>query len=83
MIMNVVWPEFKKKIEALTYSNGLKIPRTCGPEPRSIHMYVDESRFGVSGSLVLEEFSIKQCLKDFKQTLPDTSDLFNIQPAKF
>lgn len=79
MIGDVIWPNLKKAIEKLTYSDGLKIPRGCGVEPTSIHMYVDDSRFGVSASLVLEQFSAKHCLRQFKETLPDPSKLLDIK----
>lgn len=79
MIMNVIWVEFKNKIEVLTYSDGLLIPKSCGTEPTSIQMYIDDSRFGVSGSLVLEEFSPKQCFRNLKSSLPDPSNLFDIK----
>jgi len=76
MIMNVIWVELKKKLEILTYSDGLKIPQSCGTEPNSIAMYVDDSRFGISGSLMLEDFSAKKCLRQFRSTLPDLSSDF-------
>lgn len=77
--MNVIWVEFKKKIETLTYSDGLQLPRSCGTEPTSVQLYIDDSRFGISGSLMLEEFSIQKCLHQFKSTLPDPSNLFVIK----
>ncbi|KAI6175966.1 hypothetical protein M3Y97_00747800 [Aphelenchoides bicaudatus] len=79
MILNVIWPQLKKEIENLVYSDGIQIPQQCGIEPTSINMYVDDSRFGVSASLALESFSGKQCLRQFKNKLPDPSKLFVIK----
>jgi len=79
MVNDVIWLELKKVIEKIAYSDGLQIPRQCGVEPTSIQIYVDDSRFGVSASLVLEQFSAKRCLRQFKETLPDPAKIFDIK----
>lgn len=78
MIHNVIWPQLKEKIADLLYSDGIEIPKRCGLEPTTANIYIDKSRFGVSAALTIEDFSGRQCLRQFKKKLPDPSQLLDI-----
>ncbi|KAI6236545.1 hypothetical protein M3Y95_00169100 [Aphelenchoides besseyi] len=82
MVRDVVWPALKKEIENLTYSNGIRIPSHCGLEPSSTSLYVDDSRFGVSTSLLLDELSTGNCLRQLRSKLPDPSKFLVIDPTQ-
>jgi hypothetical protein len=79
MIERVIWPKLKTEIENLTSANGLQIPDRCGLEPRSMRLFVDGSRFGLSASLLLDEFSAKECLRGLRSKIPDPSKLFVVK----
>ncbi|KAI6234561.1 hypothetical protein M3Y99_00773700 [Aphelenchoides fujianensis] len=81
MVRDVVWPALKKEIEHLTYSDGIRIPVHCGLEPSSMNLYVDDSRFGVSASLLLDELSTGNCLRQLRSKLPDPSKFLVIDPS--
>lgn len=77
--MDVIWPGLKKEIEALIYSDGLRIPSTCGLEPTSMKLHFDEGKFAVTSRLMLDDLSIKQCLQQVKSKLPDPAKLLVIK----
>ncbi|CAD5219796.1 unnamed protein product [Bursaphelenchus okinawaensis] len=79
MIMDVIWPGLKTEIEALIYSDGLKIPSNCGLEPTSMKLIFDDGKLGISSRLLLDELYLKECLKQVKSKLPDPSKLLVIK----
>lgn len=76
MIIDMMWPELKKQIEELTYSEGIELPLSCGIDPHHTEILIGESQLGFSASLNLQRLQIQQCINDIKKALPNTSKLF-------
>jgi len=70
MIMDMMWPEIKNRIETLTMNHGIPLPTSCGIEPDSVKILTDQGRFGVTANLQLDAFDMEQCTRDMKQALP-------------
>lgn len=77
--MDVIWPNLKDKIDSLIYSDGVQIPIYCGLEPTTAQLHFNESRFGVSAALNLDDVSMNHCVQQFKSKLPDVSKLLVIR----
>uniref|UniRef100_A0AC34QJC0 Lipid-binding serum glycoprotein C-terminal domain-containing protein n=1 Tax=Panagrolaimus sp. JU765 TaxID=591449 RepID=A0AC34QJC0_9BILA len=82
MIMDVIWPNLKKEIENMIYSDGVEIPTTCGIEPNTAQLHFEDERFGVSTALQLDDVSLGTCLQQLKNKLPDPSSLLLIKETK-
>uniref|UniRef100_A0A914WZ01 Uncharacterized protein n=1 Tax=Plectus sambesii TaxID=2011161 RepID=A0A914WZ01_9BILA len=70
MIMDMMWPEIKNRVEAITMSHGIPLPPSCGIEPNSVRILTDQGRFGVEANLQLSGFDMEECVSDMKQALP-------------
>lgn len=76
MISEMMWPEMKKQIEELTYSEGIRLATSCGIDPQNAEILIDEGRLGVSATLNLQNLQLQQCIKDLKSSLPNAAKLF-------
>lgn len=76
MITEMMWPEMKKQIEELTYSEGIRLATSCGIDPQNAEILIDEGRLGVSATLNLQNLQLQQCIKDLKSSLPNAAKLF-------
>lgn len=76
MIIEMMWPEMKKQIEELTYGEGIRLATSCGINPQNTEILVEEGRFGVTATLVLQTLQPQQCLRDLKSALPNAAKLF-------
>uniref|UniRef100_A0A915PS82 Fatty-acid and retinol-binding protein 1 n=1 Tax=Setaria digitata TaxID=48799 RepID=A0A915PS82_9BILA len=76
MIIEMMWPEMRKQIEELTYSEGIRLAMSCGIDPQNTEILIGEGRLGFSTTLNLHSLELEQCLKDLKSALPNTAKLF-------
>ncbi|OZC09135.1 hypothetical protein X798_03882 [Onchocerca flexuosa] len=76
MITEMMWPEMRKQIEELTYSEGIPLATSCGIDPQNTEILIGEGRLGFSTILNLHSLESEQCLKDLKSALPNTAKLF-------
>lgn len=76
MITEMMWPEMRKQIEELTYSEGIRLATSCGIDPQNTEILIGEGRLGFSTTLNLQSLEPQQCLKDLKSALPNTAKLF-------
>ncbi|KAK6111244.1 hypothetical protein QQG55_42895 [Brugia pahangi] len=76
MITEMMWPEMRKQIEELTYSEGIRLATSCGIDPQNTEILIGEGRLGFSTTLNLQSLQPQQCLKDLKSALPNAAKLF-------
>ncbi|KAL3982866.1 hypothetical protein ACH3XW_48855 [Acanthocheilonema viteae] len=76
MITEMMWPEMRKQIEELTYSEGIRLAASCGIDPQNTEILIGEGHLGFSTTLNLQNLELQQCLKDLKSALPNTAKLF-------
>ncbi|VDO28148.1 unnamed protein product [Brugia timori] len=76
MITEMMWPEMRKQIEKLTYSEGIRLATSCGIDPQNTEILIGEGRLGFSTTLNLQSLQPQQCLKDLKSALPNAAKLF-------
>ncbi|MFH4975887.1 hypothetical protein AB6A40_002596 [Gnathostoma spinigerum] len=77
MILDMMWPELRKQIEELTYSEGIRLAASCGINPKGIDILIAEGRIGLSALLALQQLQARQCVRDMKTALPNVSKIFN------
>ncbi|KAK0420223.1 hypothetical protein QR680_014569 [Steinernema hermaphroditum] len=78
MIMDVIWPELKRSVEDITYTQGLPISKWCGVDPNGIQALIDDSKFGLSARLTLKNLIPDQCAQDMKANLPKIDKLLTV-----
>ncbi|CEF71589.1 Bactericidal permeability-increasing protein, alpha/beta domain-containing protein [Strongyloides ratti] len=78
LILDVIFPNLKEKIESLLYSEGIKIPANCGIDGKNIHILFDEGLIGLSSSVMLDELDLTLCLKNAKDALPKSDKIMAI-----
>ncbi|VDN01272.1 unnamed protein product [Thelazia callipaeda] len=76
MITQMMWPEMRKQIEELTYSEGIRLAKSCGINPQNAEILIGEGRLGLSATLNLQSLQAEECIKDLKSALPNTAKLF-------
>uniref|UniRef100_A0A0K0F0C4 BPI2 domain-containing protein n=1 Tax=Strongyloides venezuelensis TaxID=75913 RepID=A0A0K0F0C4_STRVS len=78
LILDVIFPNLKEKIENLLYSEGIKIPANCGIDGKDIHILFDEGLIGLSSSVMLDELDLTLCLKNANDALPKPEKIMAI-----
>ncbi|VDN31936.1 unnamed protein product [Gongylonema pulchrum] len=76
MITEMMWPEMKKQIEELTYSEGIRLATSCGIVPENAEILIGEGRLGVGATLSLQNLQPQHCIKDLRSSLPNAAKLF-------
>ncbi len=75
--MDMVWPEIRNRVEKITFEHGLVLPPSCGIDPQSAQIRIDDGRFGVSTDLDLQHLHLATCIDDVRRALPNPSEAFN------
>uniref|UniRef100_A0AC35TLW8 BPI2 domain-containing protein n=1 Tax=Rhabditophanes sp. KR3021 TaxID=114890 RepID=A0AC35TLW8_9BILA len=78
LILDIIFPSLKGKLETLLYSEGIKVPTNCGIDPNNIHVLFEDGLIGISSSVKLDELDLPVCMKNTLESMPKADKIMEL-----